>query len=250
MTSAVRCFLANLRRRYPGDAGRVFHHLVRQVTLDVARQAVGRLITPRAIFLKRLHHHPVELTPDHPSQLGRLGLAVSGHARQCLERAQSLARRGCLFLTNQPADLLTRGMREPPSLERCRAGQQLVKQHAQRVNVGPRVDIEAAHLRLLGAHVQRRTDHLGQLSVDRAVRQLLVDRLGDAEVDHLHHRLAVERRHQHIRRFHVAVNDSFLMGMLDRATDIDEELETLARVSWFLSQYSVIGMPRTSSMTK
>ena len=47
-------------------------------------------------------------------------------------------------------------------LQRRRAGQQLVEQHAQRVDVAARVDVQAAHLGLLGAHVLERAD-------DRAV---------------------------------------------------------------------------------
>ena len=38
-------------------------------------------------------------------------------------------------------------------------------------------------LGLLGAHVQRRTDHLREACVDRFVGQLLMQGLGDAEVD-------------------------------------------------------------------
>ena len=40
------------------------------------------------------------------------------------------------------------------------AGQQLVQQHAQRIDVAARVDVELTELGLLGAHVERRADHL------------------------------------------------------------------------------------------
>ena len=40
-------------------------------------------------------------------------------------------------------------------------------QHAQRVDVGPRVDVQPAHLRLLGAHVQWRADHLRDVGEQR-----------------------------------------------------------------------------------
>ena len=37
------------------------HGFVVQMPLDVHRQSVGRLVTPRAIFLQALHHDPVEI---------------------------------------------------------------------------------------------------------------------------------------------------------------------------------------------
>ena len=43
--------------------------------------------------------------------------------------------------------------------------------------------------------------------------------LGDAEVDHLGHRLAVLQGDQNIAGFEIAMNDSLLMRMLDRQTD-------------------------------
>ena len=46
------------------------------------------------------------------------------------------------------------------------------------------------------------------------------------------------------------MNDSLLMGMLHGLADLDEQLQPLRGLSRALSQYSVIGMPRTSSMTK
>ena len=110
-------------------------------------------------------------------------------------------------------------LRESLLVERRRAGQQFVEQHAERIDVGARVDVQAAHLGLLGAHVQRRADHLREVGVDRALGQLLVDRFGHAEVDDLGHRLAVVRRDQHVRRLDVAVDDPFLMGVLHRLAD-------------------------------
>src|SRR3712207_7349096 len=43
-------------------------------------------------------------------------------------------------------------------VERERAGEQLVQHHAQRVDVGARVDVQPAGQRLLGAHVLGRAD--------------------------------------------------------------------------------------------
>ena len=86
----------------------------------------------------------------------------------------------------------------------------------------------AAQLGLLGAHVLERADDRAVLGEQRLLGQPLVDRLGDAEVDDLGHRLAVVERHQHVRRLDVAVDDPLLVGVLDRLADRDEQLEPLA----------------------
>ena len=76
-------------------------------------------------------------------------------------------------------------------------------------------------------------------------------RLGHAEVDHLRHRLAVVQGDQDVGRLEVAVDDALLVGVLHRLADRDEQLQPLPRASgWCSSQYSVIGTPLTSSMTK
>ena len=46
------------------------------------------------------------------------------------------------------------------------------------------------------------------------------------------------------------MDDPLLVGVLHGTADVDEELEPLADRELLLSQYSVIGMPRTNSMTK
>ena len=46
------------------------------------------------------------------------------------------------------------------------------------------------------------------------------------------------------------MDDAFLMGMLHRVADGNEQLQPLRGVSVFWSQYSVIGTPLTNSITK
>ena len=62
---------------------------------------------------------------------------------------------------------------------------------------------------------------------------------------------AVVERDQDVGGLEVAVDDPLLVGVLHGPADQDEQLQPLAgsrAARW--SQYSVIGMPRTSSMTK
>ena len=84
-------------------------------------------------------------------------------------------------------------------VERRVAGQQFVEQHAQRIDVAPRVDVQLVQLGLLRAHVFERADHLAQpVNIVRSV-SCWPDRLGHAEVDDLGHRPAVVLRDQHVR---------------------------------------------------
>ena len=85
---------------------------------------------------------------------------------------------------------------------------------------------------------------------ERLLGQLLVGGFGDAEVDHLRHGHAVVQCDQDVRRLDVAVDDALLVGVLDGLADLDEQFQPLAAESFALSQYSVIGTPWTSSMTK
>ena len=98
---------------------------------------------------------------------------------------------------------------------------------------------------------KRRADHLGEIREQRLLRELLADRLGDAEVDDLDDLLVVVHRHQDVAGLEIAVNDPFLVRVLDGLANGDEELDAICRTgSRFWSQNSVIGMPRTSSITK
>ena len=59
------------------------------------------------------------------------------------------------------------------------------------------------------------------------------------------------QRHQNVGRLDVAVDDSLLMGVLYRAADVDDTVSGApGSPDTFVSQYSVIGMPLTSSITK
>ena len=59
------------------------------------------------------------------------------------------------------------------------------------------------------------------------------------------------QRDQHVRRLEVAVDDPLLVRVLHGLADRHEQLQPLAGSrAGSRSQYSVIGTPRTSSMTK
>ena len=67
------------------------------------------------------------------------------------------------------------------------AREQFVEQHAQAVDVAARVDIDAAHLRLLGAGVSRRADERVETREQRFVGEPLARGLRDPKVDYFRH---------------------------------------------------------------
>jgi len=112
-------------------------------------------------------------------------------------------------------------------VERPRAGHELVEQHAERVDVGPGIDVAAVE-DLLRAHVLGRAEQPLVGSQQRLLGGLAVEGLGDAEVDHARHRLTVVHGHEHVRRLDVAVDDALVVAVLDRAADVGQQAQPVA----------------------
>ena len=142
-----------------------------QIALDVAREIVGRFVAARAVLLQRLHHDPVQLVAQRVAQLDRIGPAMFGHGGGGLaHRADARAGSRRLLFADHAADFVEPRIFELLAVERRAAGEQLVEQHAQRIDVAARVDVQAAAFRLLGAHVERRADHLAVAGEHRLAR--------------------------------------------------------------------------------
>ena len=79
-------FLKPIRRaRWTGEDGFVI-----EVSLDVARQPVGRVVTARAVLFQALHHDPVEVALKFVHELTHVSLAAfarrgAGFASQCIQ---------------------------------------------------------------------------------------------------------------------------------------------------------------------
>ena len=160
---------------------------------------------------------------------GRLDLTVLGDlADRLAQGAQSLRRRRRVALADHAADLVVAAAAQRLGIEGGRADEQFVEQHAQRIDVAAGIDIGVAERRLLGAHVLGRPDQLAVLGKVRLLGQPLLGCLGDAKVDDLGDRFAIQLGDQHVGRLEVPVDDPLLMGMLDRTADVDEDPQTLA----------------------
>ena len=109
--------------------------------------------------------------------------------------------------------------------ERRDAGEHLVRDHAQRVDIGAVVDVPRA-VDLLGRHVVRRADHragLGQL----LARALGPDELRDPEVEQLHLDAAVDVLEPDVVGLEIAVDEALVVRRLERAQRLLEDRERL-----------------------
>src|SRR6266566_3558244 len=121
-------------------------------------------------------------------------------------------------------------------VERRLTGEQFVEQHAKRVEVAAGVNIQLAHLGLLGTGVSRGADESLEFGKERLVSQPPLDGLGDAEVYDFGHRQTIVECDQNVGRLDVTVNNSLLVCMLDGLANLDEKLQTLPVGKWFWSQ--------------
>ena len=104
------------------------------------------------------------------------------------------------------------------------AGQHLVKDHPERVDVSPTVHVWR-FLDLLGCHVVRGADDLLGLG-QRGRFGFAPQDFGDAEVHDLHPAPRIE---ENVFRFDVAVDDAFVVGELERLADLRDDQKRLAR---------------------
>ena len=203
------------------------YRLVPQVPLQLQRHSVRRVVAPGPVLLHRLQDDPVQVGLELLLQRVGRGAPMLGDGLLCVPQArQPRAGPWDLRLPDRVTDRLVRLC---PQIEGQRPHQQLIQHHPQRVHVRAGVHIQPRHLRLLGAHVLRGADDLTHPGHQRPLRQLMPQRLGDAEVDDLHYRLLVLHRHQHVCGLQVPVDDPLMMGVLDGLTDIDEEADALVR---------------------
>jgi hypothetical protein len=120
-------------------------------------------------------------------------------------------------------------LRELVPLDGRGAGEELVEEYAEGIDIGAGVDVDGVGLGLLGAHVLGGADELSVLGEEGLLRQTVVDGLGDAEVDDLGGGFAVVGEgDEDVGGFEVAVNDALVVGVLDGLADGHEEPESLA----------------------
>ena len=159
----------------------------------------------------------------------RAGVRASqrGDALGIGQRTDALARAERVVLANPAQDLLESLLAQLLRVEGWRADDDLVEQRAERIDVGPCVDVLPAQFRLLGTHVLGRADQLPQFCHHSPICRLPVDRLGHTEVDDLGHRSVALGGDQDVGRFDVTMDDRLLVRVADAVADLQEQPQSL-----------------------
>ncbi len=170
------------RRRVRGD------RKARQMAFDVVGERAGRCVAPVGLGLERLQQDVVEIAAQAPLQR-RIAVGIGERRR--------------------PA-------RRPAG---ARAEQELMQQHAERVDVG-----RGRH-DLAGDLLRRRV--VGREYANGRALDVVLEQLRDAEVEELHGAVG---RDEDVRRLDVAVHDQRAMRGFNRAANGQEEREPRAQV--------------------
>ena len=195
--------------------------------LEVVCKAIGCIVAALAILFQALHDNPVEIAAERGGKLCRVRVAALCDRREFVADERFYPRRGSrrIDLANDAPDFIHARLRHGRGVDRRVSGEQFVKQHAEAVDVAPRVDVERGQPRLLGRHVEWRAHHMLELGEEGRVREPTLRGLGHAEINDLRHRLTVVDRHEDVRWLEVAVNNAFLVRVLHRLADVDEQRE-------------------------
>jgi hypothetical protein len=145
-------------------------------------------------------------------QLFRLGPAhcSGGSGRFFLRLHFSAGTRRVLF-PELPQHFVQRLLLPLLGVERERAGQQLVKHHAKRVNVGARIQVADARIGLFRTHVGGSSNEAVRLCEYGLSSRLWPDGFCKSEIDNPRRWFAIHFNYQNIRRLQVAMNDGFLV---------------------------------------
>ena len=209
------------------------NRLVLQVPPNIRGEFRRRTIATRPIFFQSLQSDRVQVAANLPGECLRLGPALLSQSR----------RRGRILRADLGAWLRRVVLAQPPQefvqsdssqIEGWHTHQQLVKQDAERVDVGARINILTRRQGLFRAHILRSSDERSHAREHSVRGQLVGERLGYAEIDNLRCRPAIHLGDQNVRRFQVAVDDGFLMRVLDAFTNMLEEFQSFTNTEFVI----------------
>ncbi len=152
---------AELRELVPRAGGSRGDRLVLEVAADVGGQTLGGLVAPGLVLFERL---------------GDDGLDIAA------QRAVDAGETGRLFFPDDPRRLVDHLALQ---IVRQPAGEEFVRDHAQRVDIAARVQVAGVAADLLGAHVRHGADKLSDVCLKRRLLDVGVGGPGDAEVQDL-----------------------------------------------------------------
>ena len=201
--------------------------LAEQMAIQIVRQRLHRRVAPVRLLAHRHRDDGVQVAAQARAQpLRRQAAAIRDPAAVGILFAAQfgnhhLARPHRVVHADGALELQLAVAQQPI---RRTAGEQLVQQHAERVDVRGRGDRAAEHL--FGRRVLRRQDSFLQPRHRQGVRQALRrQQLRDAEIEQLRRAFG---RDEDIRRLDVPVHHQIAMRILHRRADLNEQLEALA----------------------
>jgi hypothetical protein len=187
---------------------------VLQPALQVGAECLDARVARRGLGLQTLGDDIVEIAAQRARQLCRRACAPHREGRVEALRDLARARQGSVFARAQ---------------RRAAAGEQLEQERAERMHIGAGRRCLAAPL--LGRGVVGREGAAGRLGQRRGRRAarggVVVEQLGDAEIEQLHLPGAVD---QDVRRLQVAVQDQLAVRMRDRADHVLQQAHARAEV--------------------
>ena len=148
----------------------------------------------------------------------------SGRSGKLLIRGDARARQWRIMFAKLAQHFIERLLAPVFACEWKRSGKHLVEHHAERVDVGTRINVAAR--RLLGADVAGRAGNApdageGRLASNGGWR----NRPGQAKIDETRRRFSIHLHNQDVGRLEIAVDRRFLVGVLHSLTDLDENFE-------------------------
>src|ERR1035438_9873801 len=194
-------------REFAGAVGagrrRRFYRLTAQISSQIGGQVGRGAIAALAILLERLERDPIQIGGEMFLQFaGPLGIFFANFSQQFV-KWKFLVERRCAY-------------------------QQFVKNDAEGINVGARIDIGAAIVGLFRAHVAWCSNDDAYTSSQRELFRARFHGFRQTEINDFGHRPAVLFGDQNIGWFQIAVQNGFLVRMLDAVADQHEQFDTLA----------------------
>ena len=225
---AAKCFLCQIERtRRNGE-----NWFIVQETFNISCQILWARVASIPILFDRLEHDAIEVTMQQLPQSIRLDLTKLGNGRSLgiLQSTKPSRRFGSIGFSDLSAKLIVGLFLNCGFVDWCGAGKQFVKQDSEAINVAACIDIESAQPSLFGTHIRGSPHQLHEACIERFVRQTLsADCLRQAEVNYLDNRFRADLSYQNVRRFDIAMDDPFLMRVLNGVTNGLKKLEPFTR---------------------